>query len=166
MDAVELEVLALINAERARAGAPPLLPSVTLARAAAWMSEDIVENRNWAHTDSLGRPFHQRLRDCGMSGGYWGENLGIAGSAAAVVSGWMGSSGHRANMLNPQFAYAGVGYYEGAWTLDLSSSDATGAPVPGLPSVSPTPTATPTATPSPAALLAPAKAIVPLIVVE
>jgi hypothetical protein len=180
MDASELEALALINAERAKAGATPLLPSSTLARAAAWMSEDVVVNNYFSHTDSLGRQFDKRFRDCGMSGGYWGENIGLSFSPSQIVSGWMGSPGHAANMLDDRFRYAGLGYFDGIWTLDLSSVDAPGnSQLPTIPSVlsptptptatfTPTPTATPTPSPTPVASrpLMQAQAIAALVVGE
>jgi uncharacterized protein YkwD len=36
----------------------------------------------------------------------------------AVVDGWMNSSGHRANILNPSFTHIGVGYVKDGniWT--------------------------------------------------
>jgi hypothetical protein len=54
----------------------------------------------------------------------------------AVVA-WMGSSGHRANMLSPDFreagggyAYSGTAYYHHYWTMDFGTrNDAQGNPV-------------------------------------
>jgi len=47
-------------------------------------------------------------------------------SAADVVSGWMNSPGHRANILDPNMLYIGVGYaylsgtsYGSFWTADF-----------------------------------------------
>lgn len=47
------------------------------------------------------------------SGGYSGENLAIGNAAvspASVVSLWMGSEGHRANILNPDYTKLAVGF--------------------------------------------------------
>ena len=41
-----------------------------------------------------------------------GENIAMGYiSAQSVVNGWMNSSGHRANILNPSFKTIGVGAY-------------------------------------------------------
>lgn len=41
-----------------------------------------------------------------------GENIAAGYSTPeAVVEGWKNSSGHRANLLNPNFTELGVGYY-------------------------------------------------------
>ena len=48
-----------------------------------------------------------------------GENIACGyGTPAAVVNGWMNSSGHRANILNASYTQIGVGYYAGGnyWT--------------------------------------------------
>jgi uncharacterized protein YkwD len=39
----------------------------------------------------------------------WGENVGAAGTLRRVRTLWMGSSGHRANLLNTRFRKVGVG---------------------------------------------------------
>jgi len=173
MDATELELMAIVNAERTKVGATPLLSSQTLARAAAWMSQDIVDNNYFSHTDSLSRQFGKRLNDCGHSGGYIGENL-AAGSSdpGTIVDLWMTSSGHKAAMLSTDFKYAGVGYHGGVWTIDFSSVNSDGTTVPTVPGLSPTATntptrtPTPTATPTPIVTVVPGRAIVPLVVVE
>jgi uncharacterized protein YkwD len=39
----------------------------------------------------------------------WGENVAGAGTLRRVRTLWMGSAGHRANVLNPRFRRVGVG---------------------------------------------------------
>jgi hypothetical protein len=124
LDGEELEMLALINAERAKVGSPPLTPSLTANRAAAWMSQDIADHSYFAHEpDSLGRTFAERFRDCGMTNGYRGENLAIAGDARNTFQAWVASPAHRDNMLNPVFTYVGIGRVGRVWALALSSED-------------------------------------------
>jgi hypothetical protein len=57
-----------------------------------------------------GRTFDQRIRAAGYpSPG--GENIAKGYvSASAVMTGWMNSPGHRANILNCSFTALGVGY--------------------------------------------------------
>jgi hypothetical protein len=173
MEANELEALALINSERAKVGVEPLLPSQNLSRAAAWMAEDAVVNQVWNddHTDSLGRSFQTRMRDCGQHGSN-GETLGQAVSPEDIVAGWMNSTLHRKIMLDANYKYAGVGRYEFVWALDVSTLNSDGTTVPTVPGLSPTATntptrtPTPTATPTPIVTVVPGRAIVPLVVVE
>ncbi len=150
MDSVELEVLALMNAERATAGKKPLKVSTTLARAAAWKSEDPSGQwPNLSHTDSLGRKLPQRLKDCGYSGSA-GENIGVGSTAVGMVQAWMGSPDHRAAILDGSYVVAGVGRSNGAWTVNFGKSDDSGNTAePTTSPASPTvPAATSTATPT------------------
>ena len=39
----------------------------------------------------------------------WGENVGAAGTLRRVRTLWMGSGGHRANLLNTRFRKVGIG---------------------------------------------------------
>ena len=39
----------------------------------------------------------------------WGENVAAAGTLRRVRTLWMGSGGHRANVLNPRFRRVGIG---------------------------------------------------------
>ena len=66
-----------------------------------------------SHTDADGNGPSDRVR---LAGGHFagiGENLGLSSdgfTAATMVDLWMGSSGHRANILNPAWRFLGVGY--------------------------------------------------------
>lgn len=152
MDSAELEVLALMNAERAIAGKAPLKASTTLGRAAAWKSEDPSGRPPaFSHTDSLGRSHRMRMQECGYPWGA-GENIAIGYfSPAGVVDAWMNSPlGHREAILNGSFLVAGVGYFNGAWTVNFGMYDDSGNTAePTTAPASPTiPTATSTSTPT------------------
>lgn len=172
MNAAELEVLRLVNAERQRVGVPPLRPSPNLNRAAAWKSEDSsAAPPNFSHTDSLGRSPFQRVKDCGYPGSNGaGENIAYGQQTPQeVVQDWMASSGHRANILNKAFVVAGVGQSGNRWTMNFGSYDDSGGASPPLPTATttktgtPTPTATPTPprTPTDTPTLAPTKTSTP-----
>jgi hypothetical protein len=155
MDAAENQVLALVNEARTGAGLPALLASPGLARAAAWKSEDRSSSYGGglSHTDSLGRSPSARGADCGYPGQV-AENIAYGyPSPASVVDAWMGSPGHRANILNTYYVVAGVGYADGAWTLDFGIvNDSSAAPPPVATPTSPPPPPpppSPPATPSP-----------------
>jgi uncharacterized protein YkwD len=105
------EVVAYTNLERTNRGLPPLRASDALTRAAAAHSLDMATHNFFDHTGSDGSDPGDRITRTGYVWRTYGENI-AAGypSAQEVVAGWMGSSGHRANILNPNFAEIGVGY--------------------------------------------------------
>jgi uncharacterized protein YkwD len=79
-----------------------------------------------SHTGSDGSDAGDRIARAGYSASTWGENV-AAGypSASSVVDGWMGSSGHRQNILNPAFTHIGVASARAAdgtlyWTMVLA----------------------------------------------
>ena len=66
-----------------------------------------------------------RIARAGGGFSRWGENVAAGyGSASSVIDAWMGSSGHRANILNPGFTHVGVAVAYSAsgtpyWTMVL-----------------------------------------------
>lgn len=70
---------------------------------------------SFSHTRPDGRDCFSVLADYGYSSYIAvGENLlyGTSGfTAAQMVSAWMNSEGHRANILNADFTRAGIGIY-------------------------------------------------------
>ena len=119
----EQRVVELVNIERVNAGLPPLKRNDQLDLAVRGHTRDLVEDDYFAH-DTMDRVNGELTFVCGtftrMNLYYtgWstaGENLAAGYSTPeAVVQGWMSSSGHRANILNPKFKEIGVGYYQGA----------------------------------------------------
>ncbi|MBE7520400.1 MAG: CAP domain-containing protein [Thermoflexaceae bacterium] len=163
LNAAELEMLALINAERAKVGAPALKVSPGLNRTAAWKSADSsAYGPGFSHRDSLGRWPSQRARDCGYPGDA-AENIAYGyPSPAATVAAWMGSAGHRANILNATYVVIGLGQHGTAWTNNFGFVDDSGGTQPPPPppppptATQPQPPATATATaprPSPTATM-------------
>jgi len=108
----EQEVLALTNAERASYGLPALQQCAHLDAAARAHSRDMAVRNFFAHTCPSGVTFSQRIGQSGVHYSRRAESI-AAGHAtpAAVVAGWMGSDGHRANILNPNLTHLGVGFY-------------------------------------------------------
>ena len=105
------EVLALVNAERAKHGLAALTEDWELSRVARYKSQDMHDNRYFAHNSpTYGTPFRM-LRAFGLSYRTAGENIAMGYAApAAVVAGWMNSEGHRANILSSAYTKIGVGY--------------------------------------------------------
>lgn len=108
------EVVALTNAERARAGLAPLAADPPLARAAQAHCADMVARDFYAHTCPDGsRPWDRAAR-AGSRQRAIGENIACGRrSPAEVVDGWMNSPGHRANILKADFTHIGVGFTGG-----------------------------------------------------
>lgn len=151
--AAEQQMLRLINDARAAAGAGVLKLSPNLNRSAAWKSADNGSNglgTVFSHTDSLGRdPVRNPARpnvatrpeDCGYGTGA-AENIAYGSTSPDVIFGmWMGSSGHKANILMASYKVIGIGQHGSAWTTDFGYFDDSG-------SVSPPPTPTSTAIPA------------------
>ena len=105
------EILQLVNNERTDAGLAPLSINSQLDRAANLHTDEMVQADKMQHQ----LPGEASLGDRVSATGYdWtrvAENI-AAGSKTpeAVVDGWMNSSGHRKNILNPNYTHLGVGY--------------------------------------------------------
>jgi uncharacterized protein YkwD len=105
----ELDVVARTNAERIRAGCGPLRVDGRLSAAARAHSSDMVNRRYFEHNSPDGGTPEERASAAGYSD-YGGENIAYGqGSAAEVVSDWMGSPDHRRNILDCDFTTIGVG---------------------------------------------------------
>ena len=117
--AYEKEVVRLVNAERVKNGLPTLTQDWELSRVARYKSQDMRDRGYFSHTSpTYGSPF-QMMKSFGISYKSAGENIAKGyKTPAAVVSGWMNSSGHRANILNSSFTHIGVGFVTGGyyWT--------------------------------------------------
>lgn len=109
--AFENEVIRLVNKIRQENGLKSLSANWELSRVARYKSQDMVDNRYFAHNSPVyGTPF-QMIKSFGISYRTAGENIAYGyKTPQAVVDGWMNSSGHRANILNSSYTQIGVGY--------------------------------------------------------
>jgi len=107
--AMEKRVFELANQERAKAGAPPLKWSNNLALAARLHSDEMARHKQLSHQFSGEAELGGRLAQQGARFDADAENVGYAGSADELHSGWMNSPPHRTNMLNPRYDQMGVG---------------------------------------------------------
>ena len=123
------QVVARVNAERARRGLAALRLAPELMRSAALHSQDMATHNFISHTGSDGSSAGERMRRTGYNWTACAENVAAGyDSPASVVAGWMASSGHRANILNPNYKDVGAGYaygdgstYGHYWTLNLGA---------------------------------------------
>ena len=108
--AIEREVFDLVNAERARYGLSALTWADDLARVARGHSRDMIDRGFFDHTNPDGRSPFDRLRLAGISYRTAAENIAYGQrTPEAVMTAWMNSSGHRANILNASVKELGVG---------------------------------------------------------
>jgi uncharacterized protein YkwD len=108
------EVVAATNAERTRRGLVALNVEARLAGAAQAHSDDMARRNFFAHESPEGRSVADRVRAFGYRYRVVAENI-AAGQRTAdeVVTGWMNSPGHRANILNAEVRQIGVGLAAG-----------------------------------------------------
>lgn len=115
----ENEVIRLANEIRAQNGLKALTADWELSRVARYKSQDMKDNRYFAHNSpTYGTPY-EMMKSFGITYRSAGENIAQGYSTPqAVVNAWMNSSGHRKNILNPSFTRIGVGYVKNGnyWT--------------------------------------------------
>ena len=123
--------LCLLNEERASRGLKPLKANTALRRAAQKHSRRMVQEGFFDHVSPGGSTLISRVKrgTSYLSGALkWslGENIawgcGHLATPGETVEGWMGSAGHRRNILNRRFHHIGIGVAIGA------PEDATGGP--------------------------------------
>lgn len=122
--AMAAEVTRLVNVERAKVGCTALRVDSRLAAAARLHSIDMATKNYFSHTSLDGRSPWDRIQAQGYTAGS-AENIAAGQpSAASVVSAWMNSAGHRANILSCSNKAVGVGIGHGGsyriyWTQDF-----------------------------------------------
>ncbi|BFL39364.1 CAP domain-containing protein [Clostridia bacterium UC5.1-1D1] len=103
------QVVALVNAERAKEGLSPLTIDARVQQAAQVRAQESAQS--FSHTRPNGSSFSTALTEAGVSYRGAGENIAYGQSTPqAVVTAWMNSSGHRANIMSKNFTTIGVGY--------------------------------------------------------
>jgi uncharacterized protein YkwD len=115
------QVFTLVNQARATAGCKPLADDPHLDTAAQQHSDDMANRAYFSHTTPEGVTFDKRE----IAAGYpspGGENIAQGQtSAQQVMTDWMNSPGHRANILNCAFVAIGIGLntHRWDWTQDF-----------------------------------------------
>lgn len=115
----EKEIFKLVNEIRTNHYLKPLQWQEDLARAARYHSRDMAYDSYVEHA-TYDRKNNRLVKVCEtfervekfIDFPYLGENISVGkNTAIEAVDGWMKSKGHRANILNPNFKYLGVGYF-------------------------------------------------------
>ncbi len=154
------DLLKYTNLQREAKGLAPLNLNPELTRAAQMKAKDMFAKDYWAHVSPDGTTPWVWIKDSGYEYLYAGENLARGfTSSSDVVTAWMNSPEHRANMLSPNYTDIGFAIQSGTLTgTDTTlvvqefgspynpdgsvkeSSDNSGSPVGGTePTTSPTP---------------------------
>lgn len=133
----EAEALRLVNQYRAAgascgsrgsfAPAAALTLDARLASAAYAHSRDMADNNYFSHDSLDGRSMADRINAAGYAWSTIGENIAAGySSVEIVVSAWMASEGHCANLMNPRFTEFGLtcalndaSEYKNYWTQDF-----------------------------------------------
>ncbi len=142
IDSVEQSVVTLINAERAAVGLGSLGLDNRLSFVADQHSTDMMANGCFSHTSCDGTSFGTRVWSVYPNTSAIGEVIAAGQSTAKdVVDAWMGSAGHKAQILGSGYLSLGVGLVQGGthgyyWTVDfgalapVASVSAAAKPVP------------------------------------
>jgi uncharacterized protein YkwD len=108
---VRTGTLARVNDARRRADRPPVAASPSLDAAAQRYAEEMLRGRFYSHQSPAGETAGDRAAAVGYGPiSYLGENIakGLF-SPDEVVERWLGSRGHRQNILHPMAAEMGIG---------------------------------------------------------
>jgi uncharacterized protein YkwD len=122
------EMIAAVNAERARAGLAPMVSCGSLNAAAQRYAEELSARGVLSHTGADGSTPASRERAAGYVAAagqrylHGAENIAMGyPSVAAVMAGWMGSQGHRDNILAPATNDLGMGRQGNWWVQNFGA---------------------------------------------
>ncbi|MFC4427738.1 CAP domain-containing protein [Deinococcus navajonensis] len=108
--------------------APALALNAQLSQAAQGHAADMAAHNYFSHTSLDGRSMADRINATGYRWSTIGENIAAGQTTPEeVVSGWLSSPGHCANIMNPAFRELGVGDAQGGsyghyWVQDFATS--------------------------------------------
>jgi uncharacterized protein YkwD len=112
--------LCLLNAQRTASGLRRVAPNRALKSSAKRYAKAMVSQRFFSHVAPNGQTLDARMRGYvrGARGWAYGENLawgsGTKATPAQIMSAWMASPGHRANILTARWRHVGIGVAPGA----------------------------------------------------
>lgn len=116
---IESRIYQLTNLERRKRHLPPLDKDEALVKTARAHSDDMLVRDYFSHVDPDGKAPQDRVIPAysrtiarvgeNIWGGHGYDYSDTKLIARVIVDSWMASPGHRANLLNPNFNYVGVG---------------------------------------------------------
>jgi uncharacterized protein YkwD len=117
----------LVNKERAARGLKAVAVELRVQNAAQLHSTYQASIRTMTHKNAKGADAGARLLAAGYKWRTWAENVAAGQTGCTpVMSAWMNSPGHKANILNPAMVHIGVAAAKGSngvlyWTMDLAA---------------------------------------------
>jgi uncharacterized protein YkwD len=123
--ALKAAVVCLINQQRSGRGLPALRANTDLDHSAQRWTRVLVTHHEFTH----GSNFASRITAAGFHWSQAGENIATGyPTPSSVVRGWMGSTGHCENILDPSYRAVGTGVSPraavptapGTWTQDFA----------------------------------------------
>ena len=109
----EKAMFTLVNEERVKFGAKPLLWNENLAKIGRNHSKDMFARGYFSHYSPEGKDVGDRLDDAGIGYSAAGENLALAPTVSRAHTGLINSPGHRRNILDPSFGEIAIGVVDG-----------------------------------------------------
>ncbi|HUN82560.1 MAG TPA: CAP domain-containing protein [Phycisphaerae bacterium] len=109
------DLIHAVNAERAKLKLPPLKANDTLSQTAEFYACRLIDGQFFSHVDPYdGSTVDSRAANFGYAFLKVGENLAEGqDSVEQVMSEWLESPGHRANILDPAFTEIGIAVKSG-----------------------------------------------------
>ncbi|SMY08558.1 CAP domain-containing protein [Flavimaricola marinus] len=112
----------LLNDTRGGFDVLPVTENDLLNEAATLHAQDMVENDYLSHTSLDGRTVGDRVLEVGYNYSFVAENIAQGFSDQdTVVDAWMGSPGHRNNILDPRAVEFGIAQEDSTWVLLLGA---------------------------------------------
>lgn len=121
------DCVARVNQARAAAGKVALTIDTRLANAATNHSAYQAQLQQMTHAGPGGTDGGERMTAAGFQWSTWAENVAAGqGDCTSVVTAWLNSPTHKANILKTAIRYIGIGNVVGAngvhyWTMDLAA---------------------------------------------
>lgn len=123
------QMLAAVNKQRAAVGLSALCMNSKLQSAAQGHSDDMASKDFMSHTGSNGSTMSQRITNTGYVWTAIAENVAAGQTDVdAVMTAWMNSAGHKANILSTKVTMFGCAYaynannkYKHYWTQDFGT---------------------------------------------
>jgi len=113
-DITKSALINLVNNEREELGVNSLKENPALSQAAYLKAQDMLEKDYFSHYSPDGVDPWYWFKKSGYNYQFAGENLAIGFlDSEEVHNGWMGSSSHQSNLLNPEYDEIGVAVMKG-----------------------------------------------------
>ena len=115
---LEAQMLITINNLRKENGLQMLKLNQTLINIAYSRSQDMINRSYFSHNTPEGKSIFDILVESGVMYAYAGENLynctpPSTGPPEAIISTWLGSENHRANIFYPNYSQVGIKIVDG-----------------------------------------------------